>query len=407
MAYEIRVPAQDELRPWIEAIELTFGEAFREERTPAYERVLERDRMLAAYDGSRIVGGGAAYSYGLTVPGGEVRAAGVSWVGVMPSHRRRGILTEMMRRQLDDVRGRGEPVAILSASEATIYGRYGYGCASLWASVEVARTRSGFRDRTEPEGRTRFVDRQDAARLFPPVYDRTRKLTPGFVTRTDAWWEVQVLDDPEYQRQGAGPKYYLLYETDDGPEGYVIYRIRSDWEWAGPKSVLEVLELVGATPRAERDLWRFCFDVDLIQTIRGGVLRPDHPLLLTVAEPRALRLTLIDGLWVRVVDVPGALEARGYDEAGSLILELSDSFIPETSGRWRLDVSDGRAKVGRTDEAPDLAIDITDLGAVYLGGSGFGQLARAGRGRECTPGAIERADAMFRTDQRPWCPQIF
>jgi predicted acetyltransferase len=408
VAIEIRpYPADADYRPWAERI----ASAFLDEATDAdlkdWERLSERDRLLAAYDGERIVGGAGAFTFRLTVPGGEVGAAGVTAVGVAPTHRRRGILREMMRRQLDDVRERGEPVAILWASEGIIYQRFGYGLASLTANFEVDRAKTAYRLPAEREGDVRLVDRKEAARLFPPVYDDVRRAWPGFFNRNDAFWELQILADPERHRRGAGPKFYALYESNGRAEGYAIYRVRQEGEGRASRDVLEVRELIAGSNRATRDLWRFVFDIDLIHAIRADRVQPDHPLLLTVAEPRRLDFTLGDALWLRLLDLPAAFAARSYREAGSVTFEVSDGFCPWNAGCWRLETDGKKAQLEPAGDKPDLVVDVTDLAAAYLGAFSFAQLARAGRVVERSKGATERADRLFATQRAPWCPQVF
>lgn len=266
MSISIRPLRDGELRAWMAAVETAFGEESRDDAFAAFQRIAEPDRILVAADGDAIVGGGGAFTYRLTIPGGEVSAAGVTAVGMLPTHRRQGALTQLMRIQLDDVQRRGEPVSILWASEGSIYQRFGYGLASLEARLEVPRASSAFRLPGAPEGTTRIVSRETAVESFPPIYERLRVETPGFFDRSGAWWDVEVLDDPEYHRRGAGPKRFVLYEEDGQAEGYLIYRISGDWE----KRALEVRELMATTPRAMRELWRFCLGHDLITTIRAG-----------------------------------------------------------------------------------------------------------------------------------------
>ena len=408
MTVEIRpFPRDLPYRRFAEVIAAAFGEEATEAELPNWERLSERDRILCAAEGETLVGGGAAFSFRLTVPGDEVPAAGVTAVGVLPSHRRRGILTQMMRRQLDDVRERGEPVAILWASEGNIYQRFGYGLTSLTAAIEIERSRTAFRVPFEPEGQVRLVGRDVARNVFPTIYDRLRAERPGFLDRSSTWWEVEVLADPESRRRGAGPKFYAVHEVDGRPEGYAIYRIRHDWDPRGPKSVLEVRELIATSIRATRELWRFVFDVDLIQTIRADQLQPDHPLLLLLAEPRRLGLTVSDALWLRIVDLRGALAARSYREPGSLDVEVIDSFCPWNAGCWRLEVDGSGRRVERMEGRAGLRLDAADMAAVYLGAFTFADLARAGRAVELSDGALSAADRLFATDGAPWCPQVF
>jgi predicted acetyltransferase len=403
MSIRIRPLRDGELRAWTRAVETAFGEESRDDAFAAYQRVAEPDRILAAVDGDDVVGGGGSFTYRLTVPGGEVAAAGVTAVGILPTHRRQGGLTQLMRAQLDDVARRGEPVAILWASEGSIYQRFGYGLASLEARIEISRANSTFRLPARPEGTSRLVSREVAAEAFPPIYEALRGQTAGFFDRSSTWWDVEVLDDPEYHRRGAGPKRYVLYEADGQVEGYLIFRISGDWE----KRALEVRELMATSPRALRELWRFCFGHDLIALIRAGRLPVDHPLLLLAAEPRLLGLNVGDALWLRILDVAGALSARGYATADRLVMEISDAFRPESAGRWILDTTGERPRVERTEDPAEIALDITDLACLYLGAFSAGELARAGRTQELVEGAQRRADALFHTDRKPWCPQVF
>ena len=408
MPIDIRpLPVDYEFRRYVDVIASGFHEETNELDVADWERMSERDRILAAWDGDRIVGGAAAVSFRLTIPGAEVGAAGVTAVSVLPSHRRRGILRELMRRQLDDVRARGEPVAILWASEGGIYQRFGYGLASLGANIEVDRTRTAYRRPFQPEGQVRLVDQAEASRLFPPVYDQVRRERTGFYDLSPARFEIEVLADPERHRRGAGRKFYALYEADGRPEGYAIYRPKHDWDHRGPKSVLEVRDLMAATPRAARDLWRFVFDIDLMQTITAGRQPVDHPLLLLVQEPRRLGFTVGDALWLRIVDLAATLSARTYRGKDTITFEVTDEFCPWNAGSWRLEVGSGRGRVKSAAGNPDLLVDVTDLAAAYLGAFSFAELVRAGRVTECSPGAVERVDAVFATDRAPWCPQVF
>jgi predicted acetyltransferase len=407
MAIEIRPYTESDLAPWWDVLARTFGEEVRPEEADAWLRMLARDRMLGAMEGDRLVGTAALIPFQLTIPGGQVGAAGVTAVAVLATHRRRGILRQMMERQLRDVREAGEPVAILWASEGPIYQRFGYGLATLSGTVELPRTRSAFRVPVVPEGGIRLIEHDEAARLLPPVYEQLRRTTPGFFDRGEAWWETEVLWDPEWRRRGAGPKQLVVHEVDGAAEGYAIYRLHAAWGDQGPDGKLEVREVMATTPRATRELWRYLFDVDLMTRTRAVTLPPDPPVLMLVADPRALALHVGDGLWLRIVDVPGALEPRSYRGSGTLVMELADPILEETAGRWELAVQDGRARVTRTSRDPDLTLSVADLAAMYLGQFGATELARAGRVVEHRPGALDQADTSFATGTRPWCPQLF
>jgi predicted acetyltransferase len=402
---DIRVcESVDELRDSVGVIVHYFGrEKPDADWAERWLKNFELARMHAAFDGEAAVGGAGALTLQLTVPGGFVPAAGVTVVGVLPTHRRRGILRSMMRAQLHDVHARGEPLAVLWASEETIYGRYGYGLASLAIELQVQRVHGAFRPDVDTAGSVRMVDAAEAAELMPPVYDAVRRETPGMIERNADWWENRLLADlPEF-RFGGGPKVYAVLEADGAPLAYALYRLHVAFGSLGPETKLQTIEVVGATPTATASIWRFLLDVDWTQTIVGRVLPVDHPLLLLLARPNLASPTLSDGLWVRLVDVGAALSGRSYSGDGTVVFDVRDEFCDWNAGRWQLEAGEA----SRTDAEADLALDVSDLGSVYLGGFTFRELQRAGRVEELREGAVGRADGLFRTDVAPWCPEIF
>ncbi len=404
--YPIRTATAETMVSFIAPLNLAFAEL----PDPADEehRTFEPDRIIAAFDGAQPVASAGALTFRLSVPGGEAAAAGVTLVGVSPSHRRRGILRSMMRHQLDDVRARGEPIAILWASEGAIYQRFGYGLATLNGTFEIECRDAAFVRPMPAEGAVRLVDQDAAMELFPPLYDRVRTATPGMIARSETWWRWVALHDSEHARGANGMKFLAVYEADGRVEGTAIYRVKPDWDDRGPKGALVALEVLGATPRATRDLWGWLLEVDLVRAVRAVRAPVPHPLQLLLAEPRRLGFTVGDGLWLRVVDVPGALAARTYGLGGSLVLDVQDGFCAWNAGRWRLDIAeDGRGRAEPTTEVADLALDASDLGATYLGTFRFSELARVGRVVEQTAGALLRADAMFAAPVAPWCPTMF
>ena len=408
MSIELRPYEREELRRYLEVCEMAFGESMNEADIPIWEPTIERDRSLCAIDDGAMVATAGAYSFQMTIPGGRtLPATGVTMVGVLPSHRRRGILTSMMRRQLDDVRERGEAIAILWASEGSIYQRFGYGLATVTGRIQVDRSRTVYRRQTQPEGRVRLIEHDEAVGLLPQIYDRFRVTSPGALTRTPPWWLAGPLYDAPHARRGAGPLFRAVYEVDGRADGYALYRIKSSWDFAGALSTLVVREAIGVTPAAVADLWRFLFDVDLVAQIEADNIQADNALLLLVAEPRRLRFTLGDGVWLRLVDVAGALGPRSYGAEGDLTFDLTDDFCPWNAGRWRLRATPDGGVVERTSGEPDLALDTTDLAAAYLGAFSFSDLVRARRVAELVPGAVARADALFRSDRAPWSPGGF
>lgn len=414
MPYEIRRYDAPELRPYLLASEIPFGNTATERSVTEHERYLERDRLVAAYDGGTPVGTGAVLSLRLTVPGGEIAAGGVTEISVLPTHRRRGILRGMMAWLLDDIRTHGEPVAILWASEAAIYPRFGYGIASLGATLEIPTAAGAFREPPPVEGTLRLVEGAEASPALHDVYERARGARAGFVTRPEAMWD-HLLRDVESEREGAGATLTALHEVDGRVEGYVRYRMRPAWLPAGHDNTVEVRELIATTSRSERALWRLLLDLDLTARVRASDQPVDSPLLLLLAEPRRMRFMLGDALLLRLVDLPAALAARTYAEPGTVVLDVVDPGAPWNTGRWRLtagagsgDACDGCAATAeRTEEPADLALSVTDLGSAYLGGFSFAALERAGRVAELAPGGAARADAMFAISRAPWCPHEF
>jgi predicted acetyltransferase len=403
VAIEVRPCASvEELRDALNVISHYFGSENQLEDAERFAQWIELDRMLGAWDGERIVGGAGAFSYVMSVPGGEVAAAGVTVVGVLPTHRRRGVLTAMMKEQLSDSRERGDKIAYLWASEGTIYGRFGYGLASRIGSMSLARERTRFAQPFEPRGTVRLLDFDEAARVLPPLYEQVRAQRAGMFVRSRAWWETRkIIDDPA--RRQAGPLHRALLELDGKPAGYALYRVKQQWEAGSSSGTVTILEAFAPTPEATRELWRWLLDFDWTSEFSADFLPLDHPLFLLLAEPRRLRFEINDGVWLRLIDVAGALSARTYAGDGEIVLELSDELFPENAGRWRVSA----AGAERTNADAELRLGVADLATVYLGGFGFGDLVRASRAEELTSAAADRADALFHTTVLPWCPEIF
>ena len=401
MPVEIRNPSEDELRPAMRAGEAAFGEEQHEGEFERFSKMLPRDRWFAAYDGDRPVGTTTSFPFQLTVPGGELAAGGVTWVGVLPSHRRRGILRELMQQQLEDLRDRGEPLAILYASEPLIYGRFGYGVAAPSVSMDGETARFSYRDDPGPTGAVRIVDAAEALRLLPEVYDMVRRDVPGFVARDSDVWELTRLADPEHWRRGSGPKFFAVIELDGAAVGYAIYRVKSDWQEGYSQSQVRLVEAIATSPAATRELYRFIYGIDLVVRVQGRY-DPGSPLFLMVTDPRSLHLRVSEGLWLRFVDLEAALAGRTYAGDDSVVIEVEDSFCPWNAGRWRVGQS-----VERTDDEADLELDTADLASVYLGAFDFNELGGAERVRELKPGALQRATDLFRTPRPPYCPEDF
>ena len=379
----------------------------------------EFDRTLAAFDETTPVGVTMCFSFQLSVPGQEVLpAAGVTFVAVLPTHRRRGVLNSMMRRQLADVRDRGEPLAILWASESVIYSRYGYGRAS-WNLDFTLRRGEGTLATPAPSGtapsgsglRLRLAEPEATLPELAKVYDAVLPARPGFFGRNDAWWR-RTIYDPAEERHGASPLHCLLAEDASGPRGYALYSGVDTWTGFLPENVLTVRELMAVDPAASATLWADLLTRDLTTEFHVPRRPVDDPLLYQLADPRRARPQLNDALWVRIIDVPRALAGRKYSGPVNMVIEVRDEILPSNAGRWRLtttaETSNGlTAACVPTSSAADLALDVTELGAAYLGGTRLGALAGAGLVAELRPGAARQLSAALSWDPAPWCPMVF
>lgn len=411
----LRQPDASETRTWFRVLETAFADDVSDAEYELERVQFEPDRLIGAVDGAAWVGAGGGYSLRLTVPGGvDVGAVGITAIGVMPSHRRRGILRQVMGWLVDQAGERGEPVAILWASETAIYQRFGFGIGTLQGTFDIERSRTRFAHPVEPLGRMRLVDRDEALELIPPVYEAMRPRTPGAVSRPEVKWRQQLLDDAEWMRRGNGPKFIVVLEVDGEVRGYAIYRVKTEWDERGPSNTVITIEVLGLDAAAERSIWEWLFGIDLVAHIKGSRTRVPQPLLLQLAEPRRLGLDVREGMLLRILDLPAALEGRGYDTAGSITFEVSDELRPSNAGRWRLSVTAGPASGARsvasvepTTDEPDLILDTMDFASVYLGAFRFADLAHADRVRECRPGAIAAADRIFASDMAPWCSTMF
>ena len=385
------------------AIGQYFGNEPDREKTERFSRLLPLERMHAAWEDGQVVGGAGSFPFSMSVPGGALPCAGTTVVGVAPTHRRRGILRAMMRDHLDDVHERGEPIAALWASEETIYGRFGYGRAAFAGEVAVPKEYAHYVVPRDRAGRMRIIEQDEALQLFPPLWEAFARQRPGVFTRTPDWWELRAVRDPPERRGGAGPKRFALLEVDGAPAAYAIYRHSMDWEDGVSTGKVIVVEAISPDPATLAELWRYLLDIDWVASVTSWLVPPDHPLFFVLAQPRRMRYRLGDGLWVRLVDVGAALSSRSYPEDGELVLDVRDAFCQWNEGRWRL--AGGTAR--RTHADADLTLEVGALGAAYLGGIRLAQLAQGGHVEELKPGAIERADGIFRHGLHPWCPEIF
>ncbi|MEU9626942.1 GNAT family N-acetyltransferase [Streptomyces luteogriseus] len=405
----LQVLRQDEWDKWYGTLLRGFGGVPESaEEQELWNSLTEFDRSLGIWDGDECVGTAGAFSFRLTVPGGaSLPVAGVTMVSVAATHRRRGLLTSMMRRQLDDVRAWGEPLAVLTASEPAIYGRFGYGNATVSLTAEIDTTRVGL---SVPDGtddvRVRYAVPADVVDVCEAVYARLVPARPGMLARRPGWERLGVLD-PASEREGASPLQCVLAERDGETVGYARYRVKPEWDLSGSNGTVIVEELAGLEPAADAALWRFLFGIDLTSkvTVRG---RPvDDAWQYLVSDPRRCHPRVRDSLYVRPVEVGAALEARTYQTPVDVVFEVEDTFCPWNAGRWRLSGDMKGASCERTTDAADVALSVRELGAAYLGGVSLAALGAAGRVRELRPGALAEASLGFGVGVPPWLPHGF
>ncbi|WP_086826900.1 GNAT family N-acetyltransferase [Streptomyces sp. NRRL B-24572] len=403
---DIRPTTADDLGVFVDTLHTAFArfpDTPAEDGSGVWWSAFEMDRgLLALAEDGRPVGTAAAYSFELTLPGeAVVPVGGVTAVGVLPSHRRRGVLSAMMRHQLAELRARGEFLSVLLASEAPIYGRFGYGPATYTGRLTVPRRQASLdlpRAGTGSDtGSVEVLRRAECGEVLEEVYDRYRRAQPGALSRPHHWWERGAGQPPV----APAPRHVAVHRDADGvPDGYATYAL-------GDGDTLTVDETIATDDAVFTALARFLLGHDLVDRVVFKHVPSGHPLRWRLADFRAGEVGGdTDWLWVRVLDVPGALTARGWFADGELVLDVDDPFLGE-HGRHLLTVRDGKAECVPTDREPDLSLDVRDLGSVYLGGTAPSTLVRAGHVRAHRPGAAALADALFRGERAPHCLHWF
>ncbi len=404
----IRPVTDDELPRFLTAIRDGFGSPGPPEDTSdRFRQALPAERTLAAFDGESIVGTFGGYDLRLTVPGGgQVPMEGTTVVTVFPTHRRMGLLSRMMDLHLSNAADAAYPVAGLWSSDADIYARFGYGIATEYRSIEMRSSQIEFRDEI-PVDRVRRVDHDAEAGVLKAVFDRVRLGRPGMTDRSDAWWEHRVLADETWMREGKTARRWVVHEGPGGIDGYAAYRQSPRFDEGYNNGTVSVVEIQTETPRAHASLWSYLTRIDGHPNVEYPYLALDDPLPLMIKEPRRVRTTETrDALWIRILDVKAALEARTYEFDGSIVFGVRDKFRPAGSGTYRLEVTDGVGSVSRVQDDPEVSLDDDVLGALYLGGRSAQAFGSAGR-IDGHPRAIERMDRIFRTMRAPWIQEVF
>lgn len=383
-----------------------FGHAPSDNRWAVASAVLERHRQIGAFAADELVGHTAALTQVLTVPGGSIPAAGVTWVGVAPTHRRRGIVSRLLRDQLRDLHENGEGVATLWASEPGIYGRFGYGIASRKVGVTVprpVRLHGG-----ESDGwSVRLGDAVEQIDACSAVFEQARGHIPGMVTRSPEAWREGTFDERSGEGSSSPLRCALAVDGAGLAGGYVWFRTDLRWNEGQPDGTVEVSEVVASTPGATRALLDMVLDLDLMARTRFWNLPIDHPLLTWTEHSHRLRPSIAEQLWVRLVRLDEALAARTYSAPVDLVLQVDDDVCPWNAGRWRLSADETGCVAARTSAAADLTLDVRDLGGAYLGDDALNRVLVSGGLQEHTPGAGRTLARAMRADRSPWCAYMF
>lgn len=392
---------------YVGILEPSTGVRVQDADAAYWKAIITGDRAYAALDDDRVVGTCLAEPLRLTVPGGDVALAGLEFGFVLPSHRRRGLLSGLIARLLDQAREYGEVLAAGWPSESIIHARFGMAPATTGSLLQLDRHYAVLREPRNHRGSVRLVDPEDVPDVLPGIYERVRASTPGMVTRAGPRWSTWPYHDPlDWQdpswRQDVGPRTFAVW----GDQGYVAYRLQRRWDLGGPQYRLLVAELI-ATEAAYAGLWQWCFDVDLATSLVASLRPAEDPIRLMLADHRRLRVSTYDGMWLRIVDAAGALSARTYRADGTWVIRVVDEFGPWASGTVQLQVENGVGTTAATAASADVTLPSASLAAAYLGDVRLRELAIAGRASEQTPGALISLDHALSSAQPPWSPWLF
>ena len=393
----IRPIDESEFDSWSRAEAVGFSHHAPNEYVKIARSFAELDRTFGAFDGDEIVGTTTTRTSAMTVPGGFAKLGFVDDVAVLPTHRRRGIMTRMMSAQLDQMRERGEPLAALSASESLIYERFGYGIATWFHRWKIDRRHTAMKIPPNGGGNLGFISADAAREEWPRLHAKMRESRIGMVRYSDGYWRA-ALWDAESQRRGGTEFFHVAYLRDNRVAGLCTYRVRE-------RAVL-VAFLLGEDAEVEAELWEYCFGIDLTSETQAFVRPTDDPLPWRLEDPRRLERSLGDHMWLRLVDVKEALSVREYAEPASLTFRVHDKFCPWNDGAYLLEAGADGADCTRSEREPQVELGVSDLAAAYLGGVSFSILAQAGRVKERAPDALASADRMFRTEREPWSMEL-
>lgn len=405
MTLSIRPITDDEVSAFRHALMSTFGEEADEADPGGNERVrklVARERMWGAFDGTTVVGTAATFDHEIGVPGGSsLPIAGLTMVTVRPTHRRRGILREMMRLHLADARDRGVPASGLWASESQIYRRFGYGLAAMHDTIEVHATASvRFTSRwADANDAVEAIDEVAARQVLPAIYARATASRPGALRRSDLWWQERRFLETPFQRRGASRRRHVIARRGAENVGFVAYRQRPAFANGLPSGKVEINELHGIDARAEASLWKFAMTIDLFPSVVWWSAPVDCTLPWMLEDWRRVQRQRFDNLWLRIEDIPATLALRSYAHEGRLRFSVDGTT-------WELNALDGKGRCTRTTEPAQIAMDLPTLASLYLGAVSASMLARAELIRG-DAAALALADCLFGSVVAPWCPEVF
>ncbi|MBL1087616.1 GNAT family N-acetyltransferase [Streptomyces actinomycinicus] len=405
---DIRTVTDDDLPAWTRTWGNGYLRSYTESSVDTIRSTAGRDRLIGAFDLDRCVGTYRSSAQELTVPGGAVLpVSAISKVSVAGTHRRRGLLSRMVAMDLQGAFERGEPLAVLDAAQYPLYGRYGFGPATAmaWFEIDVHRARLDPRRTADVSG-VLLVDAREYLKTAPAVYERLRAVQPGALRRDEQWWLDATGQRPAGPPDRPEPFFALYLDPETGEaDGLLTFTAEETWGSMLPRSPLWIRDLIAVSPRAESALLRYAVTVDWVTTVHLPYRAPDTLLPLCLGDPRAARISaLSDYMWLRILDTPRALSARTYGVDGALVLEVTDP-AGHAAGVWSLEGGPDGASCTRTGRGPDLRLGVRDLASLYLGDDSATRLAALGGTEEVRPGALARADAMFRTGRRPWSPR--
>lgn len=405
MDLEFRPPAEGDWPAFVGLMQETFIETWPDDASDRMRKMADFARPVAGFDGDRIEATWGAYRHVMQVPGGALPCTGITWVTVSARHRRRGALTEMMRRLQDTGAADGEPIAALFAAEGAIYNRFGFGVAAR--SVRFKLDARELAALPPPPGRVVEISREEALERFPPIFDQSTTGRPGVVVRNPLWWKRTLMIASEPEPGWMGPRYLVYVDATGRDRGMAVARLKGDERGLLFHGRCRLTDLHAIDPSAAAAIWRYAGSFDLVRTVVARMRPTDDGLPFMLRDLRQVRVNEDEELWVHLTDPPMALQGRRYLGDGTLRLRVDDPSWPRASGTYQLDVSDGVGHCARVDGEADIELGASDLGAIYLGATSPHQLAAAGRIVERRPGAVADAYRLFNWAPAAWGPDMW